>query len=473
MKSLALVTPWPPQQSGIADYCFDLAKFLLRAGVKVSVYTTAEKAKHINGITIVQLTEGSSAPDELLKYDHIIYQLGNSPDFHLWMTHWMKDYPGIVQLHDVVLHHLLAYQLYSLGHADSYLESLEKWYGREGLELGKKSLESHNYIWENEEVINFPLFEEYLQHAECVLVHSLYALKIVRSKLPSIPCFKVEQLYDIEARQKPSNDLLRIAILGGVGKHKRLDWVMEALTTVKSMLDFKRSPLRVDVVGSIDASCAAIVESGEHLSGAGLEVVFTGRASDAEFEEIMVDADLVIALRHPTMGETSAIVMRAIQYGVPVIVNETGWYRELPDKLVKKIPINNAPRHLAELLFVLLTEKSTFSSWSKYCLMEARKSYQTDGYGEYILTRCAQYLTEELVLNEIALVLKDCGIRGDSLDRELLSEVIGPLQQLDKKPGTPHGLLPLMHRCLHLLHKSEYWVVRFGRGLSFNSMKEL
>ena len=28
MKKLALLTPWPPQQSGIADYAFDLAKAL-------------------------------------------------------------------------------------------------------------------------------------------------------------------------------------------------------------------------------------------------------------------------------------------------------------------------------------------------------------------------------------------------------------------------------------------------------------
>jgi glycosyltransferase involved in cell wall biosynthesis len=49
-------------------------------------------------------------------------------------------------------------------------------------------------------------------------------------------------------------------------------------------------------------------------------------------------ADIVVNLRHPTVGETSATALRALAAGRPLIVFDHGWYAELPDAVARKVP---------------------------------------------------------------------------------------------------------------------------------------
>src|SRR5439155_6282687 len=47
--------------------------------------------------------------------------------------------------------------------------------------------------------------------------------------------------------------------------------------------------------------------------------------------------DALVSLRSPTMGETSAMVIRALTLGKPVIVSDVGWFLELPDEVALKV----------------------------------------------------------------------------------------------------------------------------------------
>ncbi len=49
-------------------------------------------------------------------------------------------------------------------------------------------------------------------------------------------------------------------------------------------------------------------------------------------------ADVVINLRLPTVGETSAVALRAMAAARPLIVFDHGWYSELPDEAALKVP---------------------------------------------------------------------------------------------------------------------------------------
>ncbi|MCA9978187.1 MAG: hypothetical protein KC413_20640, partial [Anaerolineales bacterium] len=49
-------------------------------------------------------------------------------------------------------------------------------------------------------------------------------------------------------------------------------------------------------------------------------------------------ADVIVNLRHPTAGETSATALRALAAGKPVIAFNQGWYAELPDDASVKLP---------------------------------------------------------------------------------------------------------------------------------------
>jgi glycosyltransferase involved in cell wall biosynthesis len=49
---------------------------------------------------------------------------------------------------------------------------------------------------------------------------------------------------------------------------------------------------------------------------------------------------VLVNLRYPTMGETSGSVIRAMSIGKPLIVSDVGWFAELPDDAVLKVPVD-------------------------------------------------------------------------------------------------------------------------------------
>ena len=55
---------------------------------------------------------------------------------------------------------------------------------------------------------------------------------------------------------------------------------------------------------------------------------------------LMAACDVLVNLRYPTMGETSGSVIRALGLGKPLLVSDVGWFSELPDDVVLKIPVD-------------------------------------------------------------------------------------------------------------------------------------
>ncbi|MEM8863810.1 MAG: glycosyltransferase, partial [Chloroflexota bacterium] len=72
--------------------------------------------------------------------------------------------------------------------------------------------------------------------------------------------------------------------------------------------------------------------------------------STAAFEAELASAHVIINLREPTIGETSAVVVRALAQGRPVIVSDHGWYAELPE-CCPKVP----PGSVDDLVEVMAT----------------------------------------------------------------------------------------------------------------------
>jgi glycosyltransferase involved in cell wall biosynthesis len=77
------------------------------------------------------------------------------------------------------------------------------------------------------------------------------------------------------------------------------------------------------------------------IAGLGLadSVHHLGYAADLPaFVDWLHTADVVVNLRQPTVGETSAVALRAMAAGKPLIAFDHGWYSELPDEAVAKTP---------------------------------------------------------------------------------------------------------------------------------------
>jgi glycosyltransferase involved in cell wall biosynthesis len=419
---LALVTPWPPQHTGIADYAFDLAGALHASDVDVTVFTRETEPKALPGIRIRSVKEDDSL-EALQDFDCIVYQLGNNTTFHLWMIPLLQRYPGTVHIHDMVMHHIAAWLTWMQDDAEAYIALLEKWYGLKGLSHALESLDSGDYLWESDRVTDFPLYEEYAQYAKTIIVHSGFVLQRVRKALPDTPSFQVPQLYNIEPRDQNSTTLRKICVMGGVDPQKHLDWILDALSAIQDSNDLS-TPIELNIVGAVDPRCAHLEDTARALASDKLSIVFHGRATESRFQEIFLQSDLCIALRFPTMGETSAIVMRALQKGIPTIVNNVGWYAELPDNIVKKLPVHNCAEQLRELLEHFIAQPQAFSDWSSACSHYAKTDLSLDEYGEHYRSICENPLAMELVTSIQASALADCGLSGSGDEDLLLQQIL-------------------------------------------------
>ena len=84
---VAYYSPLPPSRSGIADYS---ALLLPALRERVEEVVVAEPGKR--------------APAA----DVTLYHVGNDPDSHGWIVDALRKRPGVVVLHEIVLHHLIA-----------------------------------------------------------------------------------------------------------------------------------------------------------------------------------------------------------------------------------------------------------------------------------------------------------------------------------------------------------------------------
>ncbi len=353
--NIALLSPLPPQQSGIADYVFHLLTgFRQNKAIQITLFTnsTTDRILNYNVIHINTLVEG-----QLNDYDLIIYHVGNNIHYHHYMLSLLKQYGGIVHLHDLVLHHMIAGMNYNAEDEQmlpSYFNIIETHYGQANKAYIENKLTDGIPLWETNEVIDFPLFEAFVQYADSCIVHSQYALERVQAVFPRLNVYCIEQLYDLKPLTKKKNqslDCLNIGVFGGVDLQKKVDVVMEVLAAIQAKnpaLDFQ-----LHVVGGVNGTCEQIYALPAKLN---LEdkVFIHGRVDEAYYNELLTETDVIVALRVPTMGETSAVVMQGLQLGIPVIVNNVGWYHELPD-VVDKVSAVQLKQGLQVLLLKYLT----------------------------------------------------------------------------------------------------------------------
>lgn len=344
---LCLVTPWPPQHTGIADYAYDLAQGLLEEGCELTVVTEAASPKELPGVSFQKpdfLCDETAA-----RFDSVIYQLGNNSSFHIFQLPLLARHPGVIHLHDLVLHHLMAWILHLKGSPELYRSTLAKWYGPRIAGWASEASQLGRQIWDTPAVMHTPFFEEAVQHATGLITNSRFSASMVQASFPALPCLTLPQLYRevIAHRGSPEGDF-HIGMLGGIDPHKRIDLVWQAVSTLME----KGLKLQLHLAGSINVQSRALIDQmlqSPHAS----RVHVHGRVVDHKFISLLSELDLVAALRFPSMGETSAVVMRAIQAGTPVVVNDIAWYSELPPFVEKIRP--GQPEELSQLVQLIET----------------------------------------------------------------------------------------------------------------------
>ncbi|HEX6099371.1 MAG TPA: glycosyltransferase [Thermoanaerobaculia bacterium] len=297
---VAVRTPLPPQKTGVAHY----ASMLLPALAKR-----------------VELVDDGA--------DVVIYQLGNNP-FHEHIYAEAMRTPGIVVLHDLVLHHLIVEMTLARGDADAYVAALEASHGAPGAAWARgRAAGLHS------EMGNFllPASVEVAQRALSVIVHNRYAHDRLRSYGVTTPIHVVPHPYIPETRTFERGTMFApdqrvIGFFGFLTSAKRAEVVLEAFRIAR-----QRDPrLALLIVGEPAPNIDV-----ESLRGEG--IVMTGYVADDDFPRYYAIADRFVNLRYPSAGETSGTLIRALDAGKPVAVSDYAQFAELPDDVAFKVPL--------------------------------------------------------------------------------------------------------------------------------------
>jgi glycosyltransferase involved in cell wall biosynthesis len=300
----------PPERSGIADYSALLVP-ALRRRLDVDV---AQRGERLRG-------------------DVALYHVGNDPESHDWIVEELRREPGVVVLHDVVLHHLVASM--TLGRKDrrGYLAALGRDAGIVGRLRGLGVI-VHLIppLWEARPE-EFPLCGEVLDRATGVIVHSHYAERRVRERGYAGRVWRIPMAAWPEPDVAPARldgDPL-FGAFGHTNAAKRVPQLLDAFARFRT----SHPKARLLLVGSASAG----VDLDARIAHAGLRdaVLREDYVAEERLWALLKRVDCVVSLRSPTMGETSAMVIRALSIGKPLIVTDVGWFSELPADVALKV----------------------------------------------------------------------------------------------------------------------------------------
>ena len=307
---VAYYSPMPPERSGIADYSALLVPALAKR-VEVDVAPR----------------NGTASGDVAL------YHVGNDAEVHGWILERLRRRPGVVVLHDFVLHHLVAGLTLGRKNPQAYLAALEREGGVAARLLGLGVIDGClPPLWEVRPQ-DFPLCGEVLDLASGVIVHSRYVEERLRERGYDAPLWRVP----MAGWPSPPDDVAEIegaplfGAFGHMNASKRVPQLLRAFTRFRDL----HPEARLVLAGSADPS----LELAWRIERAGLAdaVVREDYVPEERLWALLRRVDAAVALRAPTMGETSAVVIRALSAGTPLVVSDVGWFSELPDDVALKV----------------------------------------------------------------------------------------------------------------------------------------
>jgi glycosyltransferase involved in cell wall biosynthesis len=397
---VAYYSPLPPSRSGIADYSTLLLPALRER------------------VDVVVAEQGRRAPSA----DVALYQVGNDPDAHGWILDALKARPGVVVLHEYVLHHLIAGTTIGRGDGRGYLDAMERELGVAGRLLGLGVLDNLlPLLWETQPE-RFPLSGVVLDRATGLIVHSRYVGDRARAAGYTGPLFHVRHPAWPMADVTPAPDVRGEPLIGCFGflnMNKRIPQLLEAF----ALLRRERPGARLLLVGA--AGERFDVERRLERLGIVDGVDRIDYVPEGRMWSLMAACDVLVNLRYPTMGETSGSVIRGLSLGKPLVVSDVGWFGELPDDVVLKVPVDEVEVDVLRAALEVAAEHGATLGANARAYVEHEHSLAgtADGYVRALELSAGGATVDDAVIRRVAEAAAEIGIDDVSLLAARLREV--------------------------------------------------
>jgi glycosyltransferase involved in cell wall biosynthesis len=408
--NVAYFSPMPPERSGVADYSALLVPALAD---RVDLTVVRRKSK--------RPPRGS---------DVALYHVGNNPDAHSWIVDALRRAPGVVVLHDFVVHHLVAGMTIGRRDGHGYLDAMEAEHGVVGRLLAHGVLDKRiPPLWESRPE-DFPLARFVLRHASGLVVHSEYVRERARATGFGRPISLVPHpawpAPDVPAERSSSGPV--VGCFGVVNASKRIPELLRAFARVRE----RHPQATLLLVGPTSPG----FDLERRLQRLGLEAGGLLRESwvdERRLWALMAGVDVCVNLRHPTMGETSGSVIRSLSLGKPLVVSDVGWFSELPDEVALKVaPGADEVASLEAALELLLTREDVRvemgAAGAALAQHEHALNRVADLYAAALETAAGADEVNDAVLRDVSQAAADVGISPDAAEAEEIARRLAEVE---------------------------------------------
>ena len=389
--NLDYVSPLPPVRSGIADYSADLLPHLAAlAGVRLIRLPDLPVSPEVERAWPLAAAEETGADGRLP-----LYQMGNNR-YHKGVLDLALRIPGVLTLHDVVLHHLL--QDITLGRHDAqgfwdYKEALTRdhgWIG-EAAALAKRW-----NAWGEAPLFSLPAHRTLLRRQRGVLVHSQWAAEALADEDVGVPVRAVPMGVPLPAAaDAAAGRALRRRfglpedrpVIGSFGFQTPIKRTGSA---VRALAAEGLEQVHLVIVGQ--AASVMDLEGEARRAGVAERVHILGFLPFADFEASIAAVDLCLNLRYPTAGETSASLLRVLAAGRPAIVSDYAQFAELPAEVALRVPLGDEePAALAALLRELLADPGRLAAMGRAAREHVRLRHDPARAAAAVIAACEEW----------------------------------------------------------------------------------
>lgn len=328
--TVGFYAPLPPASTGVADYAAALLEGLRRLG-RIEI-----------------------APE---RCDVALYHLGNNA-LHAEIYRRALERPGVVVLHDAVLHHFLLGQLGEAEYIKEFVSNYGEWHRGLAQELWRARGGSAS----DARYFEFPMLKRAAERALAVVVHNPAAARAVRAHVPGARIEEIPHLF-VPPELPTVSEALRFRERIGVEPGAFLFGVFGYLRESKRLVTVLRAHRELRRMGVP----AALLVAGAFVSSdleravapmlAEPGVVRLPHLPEREFWTAAATVDACVNLRYPAAGETSGIAIRLMGIGKPVVLTESEESSRFPEDACLRVPHDPAEFDALLSQMLLLTSE--------------------------------------------------------------------------------------------------------------------
>ncbi len=358
MARIAFFSPLPPNPSGISDYS---AVILPALAARHDVHLYYDRQTPPLRALLPDLKRFPH--DEFIwraqqqPYDLNVYQMGNSLH-HAYMHPFVFHHPGLLVLHDLVIHHARGHVLLKNGRQVEYRNELE--YCHPG--LGRQVGDILAFIPSDFTCYQFPMNKLMVDCSLAAATHTTFGVHEVQAASPGKPVLHIRHPRFTDVPLQP--DLLCryhledawpvLASFGFITAQKRI----EACLNATMMLRTRFPRIKYLLVGGHPKH----FNPRRLVRKLGIEdvVTMTGRVEEEVFNSLYHAASIVLNLRYPSAREMSGTLLRALGAGCVTLVSEQLHLSDIPADIAVRVPLFDEADAIARIVEDLMADEMKF-----------------------------------------------------------------------------------------------------------------